>query len=144
MRKKNEANLTTKLKKHILASGISIGNCAIEVKVTTEKSIPFDAVQEHQLLALKQATQVFAYKIPDDSRGAKPFDMFTLQNARAYVAIAFLVPRVTPVVYLVPVHVWVALSESSKRKSVTEQMLRETDRVITLALSTTEHSQSLS
>ena len=119
---------------------MSLGSCAIEVKVTTAKSIPFDAVQEHQLLALNQARQQFYYKIPDDSRGAKPFDMFILQNASAYVAVAFLVARVTPVVYLIPVGIWEDLALNSGRKSVTEAMLLEIPRVKRIALATNAES----
>lgn len=137
---KREAKLTSLFKKWLKQSGLAIGSTAIEMKVTTGKSLPFDAVQEHQLLALQQATRQFIYKIPDDSRGAKPFDVFILQNAKAFVGVSFLVPRKTPVVYLVPVATWTHLAETAGRKSVTEEMLRGTPRVLRCVLTTTDSS----
>lgn len=137
---KHEAKLTTRFKNWLKNEGMAIGSTAIEMKVTTGKSLPFDAVQEHQLLALKQATQQLIYKIPDDSRGTKPFDMFILQNAKAFVGVSFLVPRQTPVVYLVPVATWLHLSETAGRKSVTEEMLRGTPRVLRCVLATNGQS----
>jgi hypothetical protein len=133
---KREAKLTTQFKKYLKHASLAIGNCAIEMKVTTGKSISFDAVQEHQMLALEQSRQQFVYKIPDDSRGAKPFDMFILQNASAFIGVSFLVPRQTPVVYLVPIAQWKSLAESCGRKSVTEEMLQGIPRVLRLVLST--------
>lgn len=134
---KREAVITARLRKYLQSGSMSLGSCAIEMKVTTGKSLPFDAVQEHQLIALQQCRQQFIYKIPDDSRGAKPFDMFVFRNANAFVGVCFIVPRKTPVVYLVPVITWVKLQQDCNRKSATEEMLKTTDGVLTLVLSTT-------
>ena len=139
---KREQKLTTQFKKWLKNEGMAIGSTAIEMKVTTGKSLPFSAVQEHQLIALQQAKQQFIYKIPDDSRGTKPFDMFILQNAKAFVGVSFLVPRKTPVVYLVPVAQWLDLQKNCGRKSVTEAMLLETPRVVRCVLSTKSQSES--
>ena len=121
--KKREAQLTALLRKHLTNVRLGLGSCAIEVKVTTGNSIPFSDVQPHQLQALLNAERVLVWKIADDSRGVKPFDMFMLEKANAYVALSFLKPRTKPVVHLVPVQVWLRLQESSARKSVTEPML---------------------
>jgi hypothetical protein len=134
---KREANLTRELKKYIEESGIHLGCCAIEVKVTVDKSLPFDAVQPHQLQALKNVRATFAWKIADDSRGVKPFDVFVLQNAAAYVAVAWLVPRKPKTVYLIPITSWLALQENSARKSLTEEILLGSKlRYLTIALPT--------
>lgn len=64
---------------------------AFELKQTLTNSIPFSAVQEHQidaLLASKSHTG-FLYKIADDSRGTKPFDMVYFRNSNAYIVIKF-------------------------------------------------------
>ena len=121
--RKLEASLTTRLKKHILHSGIHMGNCAIEVKITTGKSIAFSDFSEHQIRALGEVSATFVHKISDDSQGKKPFDLFVLQNAGAYVALAFLAPRKQTVVYLISLPHWLALQQSCGRKSVTEEMM---------------------
>jgi hypothetical protein len=112
------------------------------VKVTVDKSIPFDAVQVHQLQALKNVRATFVWKIADDSRGIKPFDLFVLQNAAAYVAVAWLVPRKPKTVYLIPLTSWLALAENQSRKSLTEEMLLASKlRYLTFALPTTRQVQ---
>ncbi len=66
-------------------------SAAFELKQTTSSSIPFSAVEEHQIDALcaAQGTGGILYKAPDDSRGVKPFDLFFLKRARAFVVIKF-------------------------------------------------------
>jgi len=135
---KREAKLTARLRKHLQESKMHTGSCAIEVKVSPTNSIRFDAVKEHQIQALKNATGTFVWKIADDSRGIKPFDMFILQNAGAYVAVSWLKPRTTTVVYLIPVLGWIRLSASSKKKSLTEKALVESgERCLKIVLPTT-------
>ncbi len=66
-------------------------SAAFELKQTTTNSIPFNAVQDHQidaLLAVKSRKGIL-YKIPDDSRGIKPFDYFCLSSSYAFVVIKF-------------------------------------------------------
>lgn len=67
-----------------------MGNAAIELKQTPKNSISLSCVEEHQinaLLAVKNGSLL--YKISDESRGKKPFDMFSLSNAGAYVVIKY-------------------------------------------------------
>ena len=91
---------------------------AFELKHTRGNNyFPFDEVQDHQLAALKASTtkEGFLYKISDDSLGAKPFDMFFLANARAYVVIRF------PEFFcFIDVFVFEKEKKTNKRKSVGE------------------------
>lgn len=63
---------------------------AFELKQTTTDSIPFSEISEHQILALQTAKKkTLLYKIPDDSRGIKPFDMVYFHKTAAYVVIRY-------------------------------------------------------
>ncbi len=66
-------------------------SCAFELKQTTTDRLPFSAVKQHQIEALwaVKFNKGILYKIPDDSRGIKPFDMFYLRNAEAYIVIKY-------------------------------------------------------
>lgn len=124
--KKHEAKFTTRLIRWIDNHRNEIESGPIEVKVTTGNSIPFNAVKQHQEIALVQSRRdVFAYKISDESRGHKPFDIVVYKEAKAYVALAFLKPGVSGQdFWIIDVEYWVRLCNSStKRKSVTEKML---------------------
>ena len=141
---KHEAKLTAKLRKYLQESGLHIGSCAIEVKVTTGNRIRFDAVKPHQIQALKNAKGIMVWKIADDSRGVKPFDLFVLQNANAFVALSWIKPRERAIVYLLSVHDWERLSLSSKKMSLSESELLESgERVMKLVLPTNLQSPSL-
>jgi penicillin-binding protein-related factor A (putative recombinase) len=122
---KREAHLTTKIKKWLQTSQTGItGTCAFEMKVTTGRSIPFSAVQPHQIDALRFSSDGrFLWKISDDSIGFKPFDMFMLENAKSYVVVGFITLGKKSSVWFVPVSDWVYLEHCSERKSVTEEML---------------------
>lgn len=138
---KREAKITAQLRKYITETGIHLGSCAIEMKVAVGKSLPFNAVKEHQLQALKNSRGTFVWKIADDSVGVKPFDLFVLQNAQGYVGVCFYVPRQPPTVYLIPVDGWIRLSSSSERKSLTEQALLESkERCLKIVLRTSDPS----
>lgn len=93
---------------------------AFELKICHEKSLPFSAVADHQvaaLLAVKNSG--LCYKIPDDSRGTKPFDCFRLQ-APAFVVVMFY-QRGCDQFYLIDVDQWVAENQKSQRRSLTEE-----------------------
>lgn len=66
-------------------------SCAFELKQTRSHRLPFSAVKEHQLefLLAAKSDKGILYKIADDSRGIKPFDMFYFRNAEAYVVIKY-------------------------------------------------------
>ncbi len=90
-------------------------SAAFELKQTTTNSIPFSAVQEHQIDALKAVkTSGLLYKIPDDSRGVKPFDFVFLKTAPAYVVIKYPQGFV-----VIDVNIFCDEKERSDRKSLT-------------------------
>lgn len=88
---RREANFQTLFRHWLKANFKKFDNCAFELKQTTKNFLPFDAVSEHQLAALLavQGDKGMLYKIPDDSRGIKPYDMVYLSRAEAYVVIRY-------------------------------------------------------
>jgi penicillin-binding protein-related factor A (putative recombinase) len=106
------------LKAHPMASA------GFELKQTTENSLPFSAVPEHQVAALRAAkTTGILYKAPDDSRGAKPFDYFYIRGACAYVVIRF-----PDEFHFIDIDDFVAFKNASKRKSITCEESRRLSR----------------
>lgn len=92
-------------------------SAGFELKQTTSNSIPFSAVKEHQLdalLAVKHRS--ILYKAPDDSRGAKPFDYFYLNNAEAYIVI-----RYPKAFYIMDVNAFIVEKENSTVRSLTSE-----------------------
>ena len=91
-----------------------------ELKVARNGSLPFTAVKEHQRNALLVAkTGKLAYKIPDDSRGYKPWDCFILVRVPANVVIFF-----DKNFYIIDIEDFLKIEKESVRKSLTEEMLR--------------------
>lgn len=86
---KREAKFTN-LFRHWLKTQ-DLESAAFELKQTINKSLPFNAIKEHQINALQaaQSDNGLLYKAPDDSRGIKPFDLFYLRNAKSYVVIKY-------------------------------------------------------
>lgn len=122
---KREAHFGT-LFRHWLHSQKWLGSAAFELKQTTESSIPFSDLQEHQLDALLAASGVgILYKAPDDSRGIKPFDFFFLQSAQAYVVI-----RYPDFFCLISVMKFMNERDGSNRKSLTEFRARQISTVV--------------
>ena len=79
-------------------------------------------MQEHQvagLLAAKEAKLV--YKIPDGTLGQKPFDCMCLTQIEAYVVIIYHYNRLYTRAYLIDVNTWTIESDSSERRSLTEE-----------------------
>lgn len=86
---KREALFTSKFKRWLMKNGVS---GAYEIKHTRGKdSFRLNELREHQLDALLAAESLhgFAYKIPDDGIAYKPFDLFFMKRANAYVVICF-------------------------------------------------------
>lgn len=88
---------------------------AFELKQTTSSSIPFSAVQEHQINGLLAAKKgQILYKAPDDSIGMKPFDFFYLNKSQAWIVIKF------PTAWeIIDVETFILEKERSKRQSLT-------------------------
>ncbi len=93
-----------------------------ELKQTTKDSISFSDVQEHQIefLLAGQNGNGLMYKIPDDSRGIKPFDGFFCSNIPGYIIIKF--PKYFEII---SVSTFVLERDRSKRKSLTSSRARE-------------------
>ena len=124
-----EAKFTTRLKKYLAAHPEILGDvygAALEVKVTPDKSIPFDAVKEHQLGALNAVNEgTFLYKIPD-AGWQNPFDIVYFRGAPAYVVLAF--EHGFPAkysFYFLHVFNFVELRDNLDAKSITEDVLKE-------------------
>jgi hypothetical protein len=100
------------------------GTAAFELKLTTGQSIPFNAVAEHQMLALLLAkTGRLVYKIPD--LGVQnPFDSVCLEGISAYVVVQFWKAGEKKF-YMVDAEVWKQEWLLSERKSLTEERAKE-------------------
>lgn len=96
-------------------------SAAFELKSVKGSSCPFNAVQDHQIAALMQATRETLYhKIPDVGF-QNPFDCFCLYRVNAYVVIRYGSGRWYGI--LVDVFEWER--GKSERKSLTEERARK-------------------
>lgn len=71
---------------------VHLGTCAVEVKHTRGLDKFFTReLKEHQVWSLlaAQSAEGLAYKIPDDGRAYKPFDMVLLKEADAWLVICY-------------------------------------------------------
>lgn len=88
--KKKEADFTTKIFRPWLLAQPHFYSAAFELKQTGTNSLSFSAVKDHQVSALLAVRgNGLLFKIPDDSRGQKCFDMFFMKNDEAYVVIRY-------------------------------------------------------
>lgn len=86
---KREAKFTLRFRSWIRANPFAF-SCVFELKQTRTDSIAFRALEEHQEDALRAAsTGALLYKIPDDTRGYNPFDMFYMRHCQAFIVIKF-------------------------------------------------------
>lgn len=97
---------------------------AFELKLAKSRSLPYSAVQDHQIAALLAVKKdKLCYKIPDSGIAQKPFDMFVLRG-EAYVAVMFY-ERGQKEFFLIDVDEFISERDTSTRKSLTEQRARE-------------------
>lgn len=102
-----------------------------ELKISKGKSLPFNAVKEHQVHALSMARHKhLVYKIPDDSLGQKPFDSFCIVESQAYVVIMFRAKNREFV--MIDIDDWLEEQTKSTRKSITEERAKEIGMVCRL------------
>jgi len=87
---------------------------AFECKQTTTDSLPFSAVQPHQVQALLCASEgVFVWKIPDAGY-QNPFDCFSLVGVPAFVVVKY------PGFFcLISIQTFLEERQKSPRKSLT-------------------------
>lgn len=103
---------------------------AFELKATKGQSIPFNAVQEHQLHALWVAKhEVLAFKIPDCGF-QNPFDSITLAGVPAFVVIMF--EAKTDKFFMIDVDDWIQEQENADRKSLRVERAAEIGHVCSL------------
>ncbi len=100
---------------------------AFELKVAPGDTMLFSRVEQHQesaLFAAKHGSLV--YKIPDDSRGNKPFDCFSLVRTHAFIAIMFnSKKRGQTTFYLIDIDAWLQEKQTSKPRSLSEARAAE-------------------
>ncbi len=93
---------------------------AFEAKICKEQSLPFCAVKDHQVAALRRANMgIFNYKIGDHGFDQKPFDGFQMAHCESLVVIFWYQKRNDRRITLIPINKWTAEIESSDRKSLT-------------------------
>ena len=108
--------------KHWAQAHYTGGSAGFELKRTLTHRFYIPNIAPHQVVALNQAYNGTLYhKIADDSIGTKPFDCFILQNALAYVVIAFG-PTIKEF-FLIPIWVW--NTKTKGKKSVTDDEVRK-------------------
>lgn len=122
---KSEAKFQTVFSHWVKAEFLTdenLGGYAFELKHTRGKnSLPFSAVEDHQLHALEAASgKGFFYKISDESQGYKPFDCFALRGCEAYIVIKY-----PSFFVLIRVDDFIEEKSRSKRKSLTIERARE-------------------
>lgn len=106
-----------------------------ELKICKGTSLPFNAVQDHQIEGLLAANSGLGlyHKISDSPifpgmktryTSPKPFDCLYIAQAEAFVVLFFYKPRKPKVAILIPIAVWLYEREISTRKSITEERAR--------------------
>jgi len=107
-----------------------------ELKLCKKTSLPFNALADHQMSALFDASCDFGlfHKITDQPvfKGSKtrftrpkPFDCFFLADIPSYVVVMFYVPRKKKNVYYIRIDKWIDMVGSYGRKSLNEEMAIE-------------------
>jgi len=111
-----------------------------ELKFTRTGRLSFDAVKEHQISALLEASETFLYhKITDQTWGTnpkhrftfkKPFDSFCVVGVKAYVVMWFYIPRTKKKFIKMTIKKFLELQRTLPRKSLTEKIAKEYGEVI--------------
>lgn len=111
--------------------------------LTQKKSIPFNALEDHQEEALVNSAlgDGMYHKISDIPKPKlaclkckhntlrfqkkRPFDCFLLRSQDAYVVVMFWIPRKKKNVYYITIQDFIKMRDEADRKSFTEDMARE-------------------
>lgn len=123
--KKREANFTLVFR-HWLRANPRPVSAAFELKQTMTDSIAFNSVRPHQLAALQAVIhRELLYKIADDSRGTKPFDMVYLTGVDAFIVIKY------PEFFcLIRPNAFLRERDQMKRKSLTSERAKAIAEVL--------------
>ena len=115
---KREAAFTTKFQKWLKHEWTG-GNAYFEAKVTTEKSLNFSEVKDHQLANLQ--LKKIIHKFSDALQWGTLFDVI-LCEGKGYVVIQYNFP--SKEFFIIPVQEFIKEKETSDRKSLTEERAR--------------------
>lgn len=117
---KHEANFQSKFNNYLKHVYKKTG--AFELKQTQTDSLPFSAVEDHQVEALQNVDGgTFVFKIPDCGY-QNPFDCFSFTRQSAYVVVYF---ARTGFFYGIGIGEFVRESSLSVRRSLTEARAKE-------------------
>ncbi len=106
------------------------GSAAYELKLTKDPSLPFNAVQPHQIRALQLAKHSkLIHKIADVGMLQKPFDCFILKDVPAYVVIQFWKPG-EKTFFMIDVDKYVEEVEKSLREGTRKSLTPERAGII--------------
>lgn len=104
-----------------------------ELKICKLRSLPYRAVEDHQITALLRAHKAHLYhKIIDIPTSLlmntfmrfttkKPFDCFVMVNVPAFVVVWFYKPRVKKIFIKIPIEAFLTERAKGERKSITEE-----------------------
>lgn len=102
-----------------------------ELKLCKGTSLPFDRIENHQILALLEAEEFgFYHKIADQTIGnqgygstmKKPFDCLKVPPCPAYMVIFWYIPRKKKTGYYIRIKDFIDMATGTERKSCTEKM----------------------
>jgi len=128
-----EKNMQTMYGKYLKQNPPSYSE-VYELKICKNKSIPFNAVHDHQVEALINCatTQGLYWKLPDMSAKngfshQKPYDCQFLCKVRSYVVLWFYIPRKKKEFLKINIFDWQRVKKEleGSRKSLPEIMARE-------------------
>ena len=127
----DEASRTTlflKYSKHFLNY-----TYAFEAKICKSPSLPFDAVQDHQIAALYQAKHsIFNHKIADGAYSPLPFDGFQMMMVPSFVIIFWYQHRNDKRFTMIDIDAFCEEESTSKRKSLTYERSCEIGKCLEL------------
>lgn len=123
---KREAKFTVLFRHWLLAQSdhFHFSSCAFELKQTPGDMLPFSDVKDHQidaLIAVKRGEKGLLWKLPDDSRNIKPFDLFYLHAENAWIVIKYG----NHFFCLIDIDAFCHERKHSKRKSLTAERAKE-------------------
>jgi len=115
-----------------------------ELKLCKGTSMPFEAVEDHQIEALLAGSseEGIYHKISDAPFGhssgfrfhkPKPFDCLFLKNVPSYIVICWYTPRKKKAYHYIPIRAFIQKRDAVERKSITEQMSAEIADEVVLA-----------
>lgn len=126
----SEASRTTlflKYAKHFLNYSF-----AFEAKICKEKSLPFDAVVDHQISSLYQVKHgTFNFKIPD-AGWQNPYDGFQFKMAPAFIVIFWYQKRDDKRFTMIDIDAFCEEKRISNRKSLTYERSCEIGKCLEL------------